>query len=372
MAKNNLIFGGIDSADYNVWISGSDAFSAPERDVEYVSVPGRNGDLVIDNGKWNNIRITYPAFIPKGFESQIDNFRSEMMKLTGYHRLEDSYHPDEFRMASFSYGISPSRIGAFLRNGEFPLTFNCKPQRFLKSGETPIQFMPFCISNGVYSKFLPIPPNTAITIQAHCAPADTLTITLTRYDEDLEETTVTTHTCEDGDGFEETFDLTDKYWQMHITGHSDIDTTWLRVQTVTEYNGEALPIDAIMCREFSLVNPTGYGSKPLIEVFGETLGYMTIENRNAAEEMESRYVFTMSNTGKQHFYMDCDMQYVYADDKTNLTGKLFLTTMESDIGQGLVFPDLGTDQIGLYMYFTDKSIDTGIGLIQIYPRWWKL
>ena len=369
--RHNVIFGGVDFAENGVWLSGSGTFSAPQRDVTMVSVPGRNGDLIIDNGKWNNITVTYPCFIRDNFDQNMAAFRSLMCSKLGYQKLEDSYHPDEYRLGAFSEGLFPT-MRQRNKGGEFDVVFNCKPQRFLKSGETPIQFMPFCISNGVYSKFLPIPPNTAITIQAHCAPADTLTITLTRYDEDLEETTVTTHTCEDGDGFEETFDLTDKYWQMHITGHSDIDTTWLRVQTVTEYNGEALPIDAIMCREFSLVNPTGYGSKPLIEVFGETLGYMTIENRNAAEEMESRYVFTMSNTGKQHFYMDCDMQYVYADDKTNLTGKLFLTTMESDIGQGLVFPDLGTDQIGLYMYFTDKSIDTGIGLIQIYPRWWKL
>ena len=371
MAKNNLVFGGIDSADYNVWISGSDAFSAPERDVEYVSVPGRNGDLVIDNGKWNNIRITYPAFIPKGFESQIDNFRAEMMKLTGYHKLEDSYHPDEFRMASFSYGISPSRIGAFLRHGEFPLTFNCKPQRFLKSGETPIQIMPVhVVGTELSSQVVPVLGDLTFTVR--CATSDTLSIDVTTYDENIDEIETTTYSCENGDEITHSFDNVDKYWVISITGQSSISTTSLRIQTVTEYNGEALPIDAIMCRNFSLVNPTGYGSKPMIEVYGATLGSMTIENIDAAGETESRYIFNIANTGKKHFYMDCDMQYVYADDKTNLTDKLFLTTMESDVGQGLVFPDLGTNQINFQAYFNTGLSSNGIGLVLIYPRWWKL
>lgn len=369
MAKNNLVFGGINSADYNVWISGSDAFSAPERDVEYVSVPGRNGDLVIDNGKWNNIRITYPAFIPKGFESQIDNFRSEMMKLTGYHRLEDSYHPDEFRMASFSYGISPSRIGAFLRNGEFPLTFNCKPQRFLKSGEIPVQFMPFCIVSGVYSKYVPIPRQTNLTVEVHCAPTDTLTIKITEFDAQAQETIFTSYTCENGDVISRNFGMTAKFWQINITGHSSIDTTWLRIKTITEYNGETIPIDAIMCRSFSMLNPTGYACKPLIECFATALGYWDITNTNAQGELESEYAFHGLVTNKNHFYMDCDLQYVYADDNTNLSDRLILTSMQ---GHGLVFPDLGTHQIDLQMYYVTKDADTGIGLVQFYPRWWKL
>ena len=371
MTRNSIIFGGINSADFNVWISGSDAFSAPERDVEYVSVPGRNGDLVIDNGKWNNIRITYPAFIPKGFESQIDNFRSEMMKLTGYHRLEDSYHPDEFRMASFSYGISPSRIGAFLRHGEFPLTFNCKPQRFLKSGETPIQFMPFYVWGTDLSSQV-IPAVGDLSFAVRCAAGDTLSIDVTTYDENIDEIDTVTYTCEDGDQITHSFSNTDKFWVLNISGHSSIDATSLRIQAITEFNGEMLPIDAIMCRSFSLVNPTGYASKPMIEVYGATLGSMTIGNINSAGEKESEYTFHVNHTGAQHFFMDCDMQYLYTDDHTNVTDKLFLTTMESDVGQGLVFPDLGTDQINLQMYFTTGVASNGLGLVLIYPRWWKL
>lgn len=368
--KHNLIFGNVNSNDHFVFITGSGTFSAPQRDVEYVSVPGRNGDLVIDNGKWNNIRVTYPASIPDDFEENMSAFRAKICKLKGYQKLEDSYHPDEYRLGVFADGLEP-RTTQRNRGGTFDISFNCKPQRFLKSGETPIQIMPFyVIGSELSSQVVPVLGDLTFTVR--CATSDTLSIDVTTYDENIDEIDTATYSCENGDEITHSFENTDKYWVISITGQSSISTTSLRIQTVTEYNGEALPIDAIMCRNFSLVNPTGYGSKPMIEVYGATLGSMTIENIDTAGETESRYIFNIANTGKKHFYMDCDMQYVYADDKTNLTDKLFLTTMESDVGQGLVFPDLGTNQINFQAYFNTGASSNGIGLVLIYPRWWTL
>ena len=368
--RHNVIFGGVDFAENGVWLSGSGTFSAPQRDVTMVSVPGRNGDLIIDNGKWNNITVTYPCFIRDNFDQNMAAFRSLMCSKLGYQKLEDSYHPDEYRLGAFSEGLFPT-MRQRNKGGEFDVVFNCKPQRFLKSGETPIQIMPVhVVGTELSSQFVPVLGDLTFTVR--CATSDTLSIDVTTYDENIDEIETTTYSCENGDEITHSFDNVDKYWVISITGQSSISTTSLRIQTVTEYNGEALPIDAIMCRNFSLVNPTGYGSKPMIEVYGATLGSMTIENIDTAGETESRYIFNIASTGKKHFYMDCDMQYVYADDKTNLTDKLFLTTMESDIGQGLVFPDLGTNQINFQTYFNTGASSNGIGLVLIYPRWWKL
>lgn len=368
--KNTLIFGNVNTKDFGAWVTGSQTYSAPERDIEIVSVPGRNGDLIIDNGKWNNIEVSYPAFIQSNFDDNMSALRSAMCRQLGYQRLEDSYHPEEFRLGTFVDGIYPD-MRQRNESGEFTLRFNCKPQRFLKSGEEPIQIMPiYVIGTELSSQVVPVKSDLSFTVK--CATSDTLSIDVTTYDENIDEIDTTTYSCENGDQITHSFENTDKYWVISITGQSSISTTSLRIQTVTEYNGEALPIDAIMCRNFSLLNPTGYASKPLIEVYGATLGAMTIENIDTAGETESRYIFNIANTGKQHFYMDCDMQYVYADDKTNLTDKLFLTTMESDVGQGLVFPDLGTNQINFQTYFTTGASSNGIGLVLIYPRWWKL
>ena len=64
--------------------------------------------------------------------------RSFLLTRTGYRRLEDTYHPDEYRMAMFEGPLSVKEIGNIA--GTFDITFNCKPQRFLKSGEKKITF----------------------------------------------------------------------------------------------------------------------------------------------------------------------------------------------------------------------------------------
>lgn len=137
----SLKFGDVESSEYGIYITGSAVFNAPERDVEFVSVPGRNGDVVIDNGKFNNITISYPAGVfgdsPEQFAEKISAFRNALLSQRGYQRLSDTYHPDEYRMGVFvaSIEVEPT---AKNRAGEFKLEFNCKPQRWLTSGEVAI------------------------------------------------------------------------------------------------------------------------------------------------------------------------------------------------------------------------------------------
>lgn len=134
---NFITFAGVDSSDFNIGISGSGTFSAPERDIEQISVPGRDGDLLFDNGRYKNITVSYPAFISKNFVSKFDAFRAFMMSQRGYQRLEDTYHPGEYRMAEFRGPLNPD-VKVLNIAGEFELNFNCKPQRWLKVGEKPI------------------------------------------------------------------------------------------------------------------------------------------------------------------------------------------------------------------------------------------
>jgi len=134
-----LTIDGRSTEDFNTWISGGGTFDSPERDVELVSVPGRNGDLAIDNGRFNNIEVEYDCFISKDFADNIHALRSYLGSLTGYKKLEDTYHPEVYRLALFTSGV---KVKPTTRNlaGEFTLTFNCKPQRFLKRGERAITF----------------------------------------------------------------------------------------------------------------------------------------------------------------------------------------------------------------------------------------
>lgn len=137
--RNWLTLDGKSSKDFGVYISGLNTFGAAERDQTKVEVVGRNGDLTIDNGRYRNVSVVYPAFIYDGFKENVAAFRNFLLSKKSYTRLEDTYHPDEYRLAKFS-GSFNAEVVANLVAGEFDLTFDCYPQRFLKKGELESEF----------------------------------------------------------------------------------------------------------------------------------------------------------------------------------------------------------------------------------------
>lgn len=147
--RNWFIFNGKSSKDFGVYISGLNTFGAPERDVETISIAGRNGDLTLDNGRYKNIDTSYPAFIYDRFDNNIEGLRNYLLSQKGYKRLEDTYHPDEYRLARYKGGLTPKVIDE-LYAGEFDLTFDCYPQRYLKSGE---QVLEFTDDGSIYNEY---------------------------------------------------------------------------------------------------------------------------------------------------------------------------------------------------------------------------
>lgn len=133
-----LEFDGVSSRTYGVYITGEAVYNAPERDVEMITIPGRSGSFALDNGRFENITVTYPAGIfaetEADFRAAISDFRNFLCSRKGYVRLQDEYNPNEYRMAVYKSGLEVEP--AMLKAGEFEITFDCKPQRWLTSGET--------------------------------------------------------------------------------------------------------------------------------------------------------------------------------------------------------------------------------------------
>lgn len=131
-------FDGTDSRDFGVYITGSGVYDAPEREVEMISIPNRNGAFALDKGRFENIEVTYPAGIyadtEADFAEGISDLRNFLCSKRGYCRLTDEYNPNEYRMAIYKSGLEVEP--ALLKAGEFEITFECMPQRFLTSGET--------------------------------------------------------------------------------------------------------------------------------------------------------------------------------------------------------------------------------------------
>lgn len=137
MIFKSLRFGGIDTKGFDVFISGDAVYNSPSRDVEMFEIPGRNGAFALDKGRFSNIQLSYPSGIgtknEAEFREKIEGLRNALSSKVGYQRLEDDYHGEEFRMAVYKGGLDVNPT--MLKAGQFDIVFDCKPQRFLKSGE---------------------------------------------------------------------------------------------------------------------------------------------------------------------------------------------------------------------------------------------
>lgn len=135
-----LEFDGVSSRTYGVYITGEAVYNAPERDVEMIAIPGRNGSFALDKGRFENIEVSYPAGIfadaESDFAEAVSDFRNFLCSRNGYVRLQDEYNPNEYRMAVYKSGLEVTP--AQLKAGEFNIVFECKPQRWLTSGESEI------------------------------------------------------------------------------------------------------------------------------------------------------------------------------------------------------------------------------------------
>ena len=137
-------FNGKTSAEMGLVIEHAPEYGIPERVVDMISVRGRNGDVAIDTGAYANVQQVYHVYFDgrgdtTSFQKAARDIASWLMGSKGYMRLEDTYDPDVYRMAIINQAETMNNFMDKL--GRFDVVFNCKPQRFLKSGEAEIDIL---------------------------------------------------------------------------------------------------------------------------------------------------------------------------------------------------------------------------------------
>lgn len=137
-----IIYNGRSSRDFGLEVWQPPDYQIPEKDYETIHVPGRDGDLIIDKDSFKNVSRTYVVSVSKngksGFTSMANALSEWLHSASGYARLEDSYEPDYYRLAAYQKSIGIQNI--YNLAGYTTIEFNCKPQRFLKSGDKPVRF----------------------------------------------------------------------------------------------------------------------------------------------------------------------------------------------------------------------------------------
>ena len=128
-------FNGKSGDDYHLIVQRYPEVILPLRKNEKVSVPGRNGDILIQQDAFENVSQRYDIYISaeKTRLTPITHKIAEWLCVKGYQRLEDSYWLDTFRLATFNGGLEIENI--LNRFGRATIEFDCKPQRFYKFGD---------------------------------------------------------------------------------------------------------------------------------------------------------------------------------------------------------------------------------------------
>lgn len=135
MGLNYFVFDGVSSLTHGIYVGGQGTYNAPQRDVAKVAIAGRNGDLIRDNGRWKNIEVPYNIVVMDDFQVTTDDVKAWLLSPIGYARLEDTYHPNTYRMGRLASTVE-FETSAFNKTGKATIIFDCKPQRYLTSGET--------------------------------------------------------------------------------------------------------------------------------------------------------------------------------------------------------------------------------------------
>ena len=377
--RHDLVIAGRSISDWGLKVSDANVFDSPVRSQEEIVVPGRNGTLIIDNGSWKNIDITYTCYFEKSnFAKSLADFQSYLGKLKGYQRIEDTIRLGEYRLANLSEMVSIKRDGAGYHSGVFDITFNCKPQRFLKSGEDPILFIaPTSSAMRLETPTFTYPESgydiQRIIVSVASFPASgSVTITRTLSDsagirQDVEDSiTVTDYDAH-------TFSGPPTYDQWSLTVEAGASSDSLDDIAVEVEYGYALINDAsvslagsVIARKHEIINPTGFKCNPLIQIIGGRLPLSYISDGN------ERWVMAWnldSSINPDEFFMDCENEYIYyVEDgiRRNLTNYLTITHYDKNGNEmPLSFPNMGEDTTNLYF-------SASPGIVLIYPHWYTI
>lgn len=139
MLNETFYLDGVDARSVGIRLEEPVSFSDAVPVSKAQTIPGRNGDLIWQTGSYENRSGSALCFcLQKDVEKAISSAGRFLMGKRGYRRLETSEDADHYWMACVE---NSPKIEQRLRTlAPFEIGFDCKPQRFVKSGENAIVF----------------------------------------------------------------------------------------------------------------------------------------------------------------------------------------------------------------------------------------
>lgn len=137
-----IVYGGESSDDYGMVVAEAPAYERPKRKQTIYNVPGRNGSILFQQDAWEDVNRSYKVWLAESnstnlpLAKRVDRAEAWLNSQKGYVRLEDNFEPDVFRLAYYSGGDGFSNN--MTQYGEATINFTCRPERFLKTADSPI------------------------------------------------------------------------------------------------------------------------------------------------------------------------------------------------------------------------------------------
>lgn len=136
MTRNGwFVYGNFDTRSLGLTVMPVDIDGAPARNFTVQPRVGRNGDFVIDTGRFGNVARMYGVLIRSNFRAAYEALCAALLPLRGYYRLTDAWNPDEYYLAYLGEGLMPT-VSPNEDRGTVLISFTRQPQRWLLSGES--------------------------------------------------------------------------------------------------------------------------------------------------------------------------------------------------------------------------------------------
>lgn len=136
MLDKRVYFGG---EDVPAFIASVPEMPRPRRKGQTYTIAGTNREIVEMEDAWESYDQKYTMFIGNGSEDCVRDAIDEVARVLhkdGWQILMDDYDPDHYRLAYFKDSFDVEN--RYTRLGKFDITFHCRPERFLVSGNAEI------------------------------------------------------------------------------------------------------------------------------------------------------------------------------------------------------------------------------------------
>lgn len=353
---NYFEYNGVKSSDMGLRIKSKNVYSSPRFDSQFVSVPGRNGDLIVSNNRFENIQISYNVFLSaKSVDELADKLRKVKSWLysqpTGYHTLADSYDKKFFRKAVFASSLDIE--DELNKIGLFTISFNCKPFKYSFDGNLP---------HYIKSTVADLSDFSLIFCRMDGSTSDNNWDNRWNQTVDLKLSgennmyIIAENSWSDGNwGTYSPSQSNTVYLQVNENWKKDNarfavfifgskGEHWYSMTKVTDNIYSAvLPTPSYT----TLENPYSFESKPYIRVFGNGDGTLTIESQNGRQQWSFKNI-------DEYLEIDSEQMNFYKD-----------TVLKNDTVTGSGFPTLATGE-------NKFILGGGVTSLSVFPRWCTL